>query len=74
MVSELDVYHFAPSAGFGLENAIVLCAYCHERFVEITGDHEVEEDFPESIKAMALIKSGYRCQCQSPLCQHENSA
>jgi len=61
--TQLEVHHKRRDGGNGIENAEVLCQYCHKQTSTYGSSGQSPPAFPEDVKKEALSRAGYQCQC-----------
>jgi hypothetical protein len=62
---DLDVHHKRRDRGNGLDNAAVLCPFCHQATPTFGTPGESPPPFSEAIKQAALKGAGNQCECTS---------
>lgn len=66
---DLEVHHKRINGGNGLDNAMVLCHQCHVNTSSYgNSNHESPEPFTLTTKIQALLRAGYRCECEKGEC------
>ncbi|MHC4498052.1 MAG: hypothetical protein ACYS21_02940 [Planctomycetota bacterium] len=63
--TNLEVHHKSRYGHNGIDNAQVLCVWCHEATPTYGQPGASPPDFDYDTKTRALERAGYQCECTS---------
>ena len=66
----LEVHHKRRDGGNGLDNAEVLCHFCHVNTSTYGVSGDSPPPFSQKTKNEALLRAGNKCECSRKGCGH----
>ena len=71
---DLEVHHKRIDGGNDIDNAELLCHYCHEHTSSYgKNGHPSPPEFNEDVKLKVYIRAGGKCECTRSHCHDEKS-